>query len=132
MAPLSTRRPAHESIGLRIDRQYFFDVEHQLQSRYERLRLVQSGDQPHDRQPGFRFRSGSRINAVAPGAIETQALASVLTPEIKERMLARTPLKRLGKAEDIAGAVLFLAAPVSAWITGQVLFVNGGGKQTLD
>ena len=73
-----------------------------------------------------------RINAVAPGAIETQALASVLTPEIKERMLARTPLKRLGKAEDIAGAVLFLAAPVSAWITGQVLFVNGGGKQTLD
>ena len=68
----------------------------------------------------------------APGAIETQALASVLTPEIKERMLARTPLKRLGKAEDIAGAVLFLAAPVSAWITGQVLFVNGGGKQTLD
>jgi len=47
-------------------------------------------------------------------------------------MLARTPLKRLGKAEDIAGAVMFLAAPVSAWITGQVLFVNGGGKQTLD
>ena len=80
----------------------------------------------------FDFAPEVRINAVAPGAIETQALASVLTPEIKERMLARTPLKRLGKAEDIAGAVLFLAAPVSAWITGQVLFVNGGGKQTLD
>ena len=80
----------------------------------------------------FDFAPEVRINAVAPGAIETQALASVLTPEIKERMLARTPLKRLGKAEDIAGAVMFLAAPVSAWITGQVLFVNGGGKQTLD
>ena len=59
----------------------------------------------------FDFAPEVRINAVAPGAIETQALASVLTPEIKERMLARTPLKRLGKAEDIAGAVLFLAAP---------------------
>ena len=69
----------------------------------------------------FDFAPEVRINAIAPGAIETQALASVLTPEIKERMLARTPLKRLGKAEDIAGAVLFLAAPVSAWITGQVL-----------
>lgn len=73
-----------------------------------------------------------RINAIGPGAIETRALASVLTPEIKEKMLATTPIKRLGTVEDIAGAVLFLAAPASSWISGQVLFINGGGIQTLD
>lgn len=76
------------------------------------------------------FGPDVRINAVGPGAVETQALASVLTPEIEKKMLA--PIKRLGEIEDIAGAVLFFAAPISSWITGQVLFVNGGGVQTLD
>lgn len=73
-----------------------------------------------------------RINAVGPGAVRTGALATVLTPEIEERMLSHTPIKRLGEPEDIAGAVLFFAAPVSGWVSGQVLFVNGGGVQTLD
>lgn len=73
-----------------------------------------------------------RINAVGPGAVRTGALATVLTPEIEERMLAHTPIKRLGEPEDIAGAVLYFAAPVSCWVSGQVLFVNGGGIQTLD
>ncbi len=44
-----------------------------------------------------------RINAVGPGATRTVALESVLTPEIEERMLAHTPIKRLGTTEDIAG-----------------------------
>ena len=78
------------------------------------------------------FGPDVRINAVGPGAVETQALASVLTPEIEKKMLEHTPIKRLGEVEDIAGAVLFFAAPISSWITGQVLFVNGGGVQTLD
>lgn len=73
-----------------------------------------------------------RINAVGPGAVRTDALATVLTPEIEERMLAHTPIKRLGEPEDIAGAVLYFAAPISQWVSGQVLFVNGGGVQTLD
>lgn len=73
-----------------------------------------------------------RINAVGPGAVRTAALASVLTPEIEERMLSHTPLKRLGEPDDIAGAVLYFAAPISKWVSGQVLFVNGGGVQTLD
>lgn len=73
-----------------------------------------------------------RINAVGPGAVRTGALATVLTPEIETRMLAHTPIKRLGEPEDIAGAVLYFAAPVSQWVSGQVLFVNGGGVQTLD
>ena len=78
------------------------------------------------------FGPDVRINAVGPGAVETQALASVLTPEIEIKMLEHTPIKRLGEIEDIAGAVLFFAAPISSWITGQMLFVNGSGVQTLD
>ncbi|MFD2191732.1 glucose 1-dehydrogenase [Pistricoccus aurantiacus] len=73
-----------------------------------------------------------RINAVGPGAVRTDALASVLTPEREKEMLKHTPLERLGEVEDIAGAVLYFAAPISKWVSGQVLFVNGGGVQTLD
>lgn len=75
---------------------------------------------------------GIRINAVGPGATKTAALAKVLTPEIESKMLAGTPIKRLGEVEDIAGAVLYFAAPISSWVSGQTLFVNGGGIQTLD
>lgn len=73
-----------------------------------------------------------RINAIGPGAVKTQALSTVLTPEIEKRMLAHTPIKRLGEPEDIAGAVLYFASPISKWTSGQVIFVNGGGVQTLD
>ncbi|MGL6177828.1 MAG: glucose 1-dehydrogenase [Tannerellaceae bacterium] len=75
---------------------------------------------------------GVRINNVGPGATRTHALETVLTPEIEARMLAHTPIKRLGNVADITGAVLYFAAPISAWVSGQVLFVNGGGIQTLD
>ena len=80
----------------------------------------------------FDYGPEIRINAVGPGAIRTDALASVLTPEIEKRMLAYTPLQRLGEADDIAGAVLYFAEHISKWVSGQVLFVNGGGVQTLD
>lgn len=73
-----------------------------------------------------------RVNAVGPGAIKTDSLETVLTPEIEEKMLLHTPLKRLGVPGDIASAVLFLASPASSWISGQILFVNGGGTQSLD
>lgn len=75
---------------------------------------------------------GVRINNVGPGATKTAALASILTQEIQEKMLRHTPINRLGEVSDIAQAVLFFASPASAWISGQVLFVNGGGNQTLD
>lgn len=75
---------------------------------------------------------GVRINNVGPGATRTHAFESVLTPEIEKRMLKHTPMKRLGEVSDIAGAILYFAAPVSEWISGQTLFVNGGGLQTLD
>jgi 7-alpha-hydroxysteroid dehydrogenase len=75
---------------------------------------------------------GIRVNAIAPGAIRTAALASVLTPETEKKMLEHTPLARLGAASDIAYAALFLCSPAAAWVSGQVLTVSGGGVQELD
>lgn len=75
---------------------------------------------------------GVRINSIAPGATRTAALQSILTPELEEKMLRHTPLGRLGEVADIAEAMLFLASQASAWMSGQILFVNGGGNQTLD
>lgn len=75
---------------------------------------------------------GVRINSVGPGATRTAAFSSILTPEIEAKMLRQTPIKRIGEIADIARAVLFFASPASSWISGQVLFVNGGGNQTLD
>ncbi len=71
---------------------------------------------------------GSRnitVNAVAPGFIETDMTAK-LTPEQREAMLAKVPLKRGGLPEDIAAAVKFLASDEASYITGHVLSVNGG------
>ena len=73
-----------------------------------------------------------RVNAIAPGATHTHALSTVLTPDIEKKMLAHTPLKRLGTPEDMANAALFLCSPASSWISGQVLTVSGGGIQELD
>ncbi|WEK48647.1 MAG: 7-alpha-hydroxysteroid dehydrogenase [Candidatus Kaistia colombiensis] len=75
---------------------------------------------------------GIRVNAIAPGAIKTHALMTVLTPEIEAAMLKHTPLGRLGETQDIANAALFLCSPASAWISGQILTVSGGGVQELD
>lgn len=75
---------------------------------------------------------GIRVNCIAPGAIKTDALATVLTPEIEKAMLKHTPLGRLGQADDIANAALFLCSPAASWVSGQVLTVSGGGIQELD
>jgi 7-alpha-hydroxysteroid dehydrogenase len=75
---------------------------------------------------------GIRVDAIAPGAIKTHALSTVLTPEIERHMLAKTPLARLGQPDDIAYVALFLCAPASSWVSGQVLTVSGGGVQELD
>jgi 3-oxoacyl-[acyl-carrier protein] reductase len=71
---------------------------------------------------------GSRnitVNVVAPGFIDTD-MTSVLPEAQKEAMLSQVPLGRLGDASDIAAAVLFLASPAGAYITGETLHVNGG------
>lgn len=66
-----------------------------------------------------------RVNAVAPGFIDTEMTKGL--PEEQKKLYAENiPLKRLGRAEDVADAVAFLASPKAAYITGQVLSVNGG------
>lgn len=65
------------------------------------------------------------VNAVAPGFIETD-MTAVLNEQIKEKLLALIPAKRFGSAQDIAGVVTFLASDAAAYITGQVIGVNGG------
>lgn len=75
---------------------------------------------------------GIRVNAIAPGAIKTDALATVLNPQIEAAMLKHTPLARLGEASDIAHAALFFCSPAAAWVSGQILTVSGGGVQELD
>ncbi|MCK8484217.1 7-alpha-hydroxysteroid dehydrogenase [Aliiroseovarius sp. S2029] len=75
---------------------------------------------------------GIRVNGVAPGATRTDALESVLNDEIEGKMLAHTPIKRLGEPQDMANAALFLCSPAASWISGQILTVSGGGVQELD
>ena len=68
---------------------------------------------------------GIRVNAVAPGFIETDMTAA-LTDDVKAAYMEKIPLKSLGKAEDIAQAVIYLASPMSDYMTGQTLHLNGG------
>jgi 3-oxoacyl-[acyl-carrier protein] reductase len=65
------------------------------------------------------------VNAIAPGFIETP-MTDPLSPELKEKMKSMIPLGRFGIDREIAGAVIFLASDEAAYITGQVLDVNGG------
>jgi len=74
-----------------------------------------------------------RVNAVAPGPIPTEVFMEFFDateddlPRLAEDL--QVPLGRLGRPEDIANAVLFLASPAAAWITGQVLAVDGGPRR---
>ena len=68
---------------------------------------------------------GITVNAVAPGFIETD-MTDVLSDTVKESLLHEIPLKRMGEPKDVANAVLFLASDQSAYITGQVVHVDGG------
>jgi 3-oxoacyl-[acyl-carrier protein] reductase len=71
---------------------------------------------------------GSRnitVNSVAPGFIETD-MTAVLSQELRDNIIGHIPLKRMGRAEDVAAAVRFLASEEAGYITGAVLNVNGG------
>ena len=70
-------------------------------------------------------RRNVRVNAVAPGFIQTK-MTDALPADVQKKMLEAIPLERFGQAEDVADAVVFLAGKSSAYITGQVLGVNGG------
>lgn len=68
---------------------------------------------------------GITVNCVAPGFIETDMTAE-LSEDITNKMLARIPAGRLGKVQEIAATVAFLASPSAAYITGETIHVNGG------
>jgi NAD(P)-dependent dehydrogenase (short-subunit alcohol dehydrogenase family) len=72
---------------------------------------------------------GIRANCIAPGVVKTDfARALWEDPQAAERQEAWTPLRRLGIAEDIAGAAVFLAARAGAWLTGQSIVIDGGAS----
>jgi 3-oxoacyl-[acyl-carrier protein] reductase len=69
---------------------------------------------------------GIRINAIAPGPVDTEATRQVVPKPILEQIVGSMPLGRQGTPEDLVGACLFLLSDQAAWITGQVLSVDGG------
>lgn len=69
---------------------------------------------------------GVTVNAIAPGFIDTPMTAAAQSPERRQRVLEITPLRRLGRPEDVAAAIVFLASDDASFITGQCLYVCGG------
>ena len=69
---------------------------------------------------------GIRVNCITPGLIETDITQGKLTPDKKKEITETIPLARLGRADDVAGACVFLASDLSAYCTGITLDVNGG------
>ena len=67
-----------------------------------------------------------RVNAIGVGSTKTDALNTVLSPEIEQTMVDLTPMARLGEVEDIALGALYLCSPAASYVTGEVLAVNGG------
>ena len=82
------------------------------------------------RELGVEFaRRGVRVNTVCPGPVDTPLLRDLYAkdPDQAARRLVHVPMGRFARAEEIANAVLFLASPMSNWITGTALVVDGGG-----
>jgi 3-oxoacyl-[acyl-carrier protein] reductase len=73
---------------------------------------------------------GIRVNAINPGMVETEGThsAGIAESEMRKQVEAQTPLGRIGRPQDIAGAAVFLASPDSSWITGETLVISGGNR----
>jgi 3-oxoacyl-[acyl-carrier protein] reductase len=67
-----------------------------------------------------------RVNAIAPGVIETPFHDRFSTPELLETFRKSIPLGRLGTAGECAGAILYLVSPLASYVTGQSIDINGG------
>lgn len=71
---------------------------------------------------------GITVNVVSPGPVQS----GYISPELEEALVPEIPIRRVGRPEDIANAVVFFASEQASWITGQVLFVHGGHRMALD
>jgi NAD(P)-dependent dehydrogenase (short-subunit alcohol dehydrogenase family) len=84
---------------------------------------------PDEAHAGHRVGDhGIRVNAVAPGTVETPSRAAAFAANLGRRdfLMSRIPLRRFGTAEEMAAAVCYLASPRATYITGQTLFLDGG------
>jgi 7-alpha-hydroxysteroid dehydrogenase len=73
------------------------------------------------------FAPRVRVNGIAVGSVATSALETVLTNDaLHDEMVRRTPLRRLGRPEDIALCALYLASPAASFVTGKIVEVDGG------
>jgi 7-alpha-hydroxysteroid dehydrogenase len=69
-----------------------------------------------------------RVNAIAPGVVDTEGLQAALTDDIRERVSASTPLRRLAGVDDVASTAVWLASPAASYITGKVIELDGGAE----
>jgi len=70
---------------------------------------------------------GIRVNAIGPGSIMTPMMATIATDrEAKRRVLSRTPLGRIGDADEVASVAVFLASDAASYVTGEIIYVDGG------
>ena len=70
---------------------------------------------------------GVRVNAIGPGTIHTEMAGAMMTDEVaRRRILSRTPMGRVGQPEEVAGIAVFLASDDSSYVTGQVIYADGG------
>jgi len=78
------------------------------------------------RELAQEFAPKVRVNAIAVGSTRTEALKTVLNEAIEKQMVDLTPMARLGEVEDISACALYLASPAAAYVTGDIIGVNGG------
>jgi 7-alpha-hydroxysteroid dehydrogenase len=71
---------------------------------------------------------GVRVNGIAPGVVETEGLRSVLSDEVRQRIISATPLRRLSTVADIANTARWLASPAAGFVTGKVIEIDGGAE----
>jgi 7-alpha-hydroxysteroid dehydrogenase len=71
---------------------------------------------------------GVRVNGIAPGVVETDALTEALTDELRARIVSATPLHRLATIADVASTARWLASPAASYITGKIIEIDGGAE----